>query len=255
MRWSRLRLVVPLLALIIAAGQAGADKAPACQEAMKAYQAALADWKAGHQQDAIAGFLKAAELAPTWGAPNARLGVIYQLQKREQDARQQYALTQAASLSATPPDSGSDARLRDLIITCEAVTIYLLNQSRLDNGLPVIVPDPTLNLVARRHSDEMRDKNYFSHESPTPGLTSCQDRFRAVFGYRPRLIGENIARRWGTLFCLSEERIAGSHTDLMNSPGHRHNILLDSIEWLGVGISANANGDYWLTEVFVEPGR
>jgi len=256
MTWRRLRLALPAVLLALAGGAVQADKdAPASQEAIAAYREALSDWQAGHQDEAISGFAKAAQLAPRWGAPNARLGVIYQLQQRETEARKQYALTQAASLDATPPPSGTDAKLHDLILTCEAYTVYLVNQARLQNGLTTLVPDPTLGIVARRHSEEMRDKNYFGHDSPTPGLATCQDRFRAVFGYRPRLIGENVARRWGTLFCLTEERIAGTHSDFMNSQGHRHNILLDSIEWLGVGIAANANGDYWVTEVFVEPGR
>ncbi|MGE5531729.1 MAG: CAP domain-containing protein [Bacteroidota bacterium] len=41
----------------------------------------------------------------------------------------------------------------------------------------------------------------------------------------------------------------------MASTGHRHNIMYPTFEWLGVGIAANANGDYWITQVFVESGR
>jgi len=119
----------------------------------------------------------------------------------------------------------------------------------------VLIPDPTVGVVARRHSEEMRDKNYFDHHSPTPGLGNCQDRFRAIHGYKPRCIGENVARRWGSLYSLRLEKILASHTDLMNSPGHRKNILYPTFEWLGIGIASNPNGDYWITEVFVESGR
>jgi uncharacterized protein YkwD len=250
------RVLLALGVLVLGTvGARAADDAPASRAAIAAYREALTDWQAGHQEQAITGFSRAAELAPQWGAPNARLGVIYQLQGREDDSRRQYAMTQLASLGEPGQLPEEEAKLRALALMYEAQTIYLVNGARLEQGLPALVPDPTLAIVARRHSDEMRDKRYFSHDSPTSGLRTCQDRFLAQFGYRPRLIGENVARRWGTLFCLTEEKIVGTHNDLMNSPGHRHNILLEDVEWLGVGISANANGDYWLTEVFVQPGR
>jgi len=256
---SRSRSLAALLMValvLVGAGAVGAEsKPPASQAAVAAYREALSDWQAGHPQQALTGFERAAQLAPHWGAPNARLGVIHQLQGREAEAREQYALTQEASLDGPTPSAEDEAKLRPLILANEAYTVYLVNAARLQQGLLPLAPDPTLGIVARRHSEEMRDRRYFSHQSPTPGLTTCQDRFLAVFGYRPRLIGENVARRWGSLFCLTEEKILGTHNDLMTSPGHRHNILLEEIEWLGVGIAANANGDYWLTEVFVEPGR
>jgi uncharacterized protein YkwD len=247
-------LVITFLLVGVTIARAESDP-PASKAAIAAYREALSDWQAGHQQQAISGFSRAAQLAPRWGAPNARLGVIHQLQGREIEAREQYALTQAASLDSPTPPSEEEAKLRVLMIANEAYVIYLINAARLQQGLTPLAPDPTLGIVARRHSEEMRDQQYFSHQSPTPGLTTCQDRFRAVFGYKPRLIGENVARRWGSLFCLTEEKILGTHNDLMASPGHRQNILLAEVQWLGVGLAANTNGDYWLTEVFVEPGR
>ncbi len=259
MTWSQCRPVpVLLMAALVAVGDraaADSDDLPASRAAIAAYREALSEWEAGHQQQAVSGFNKAAELAPRWGAPNARLGVIYQLQNREAEARAQYALAQAASMGEPRQLSDEAAKLRALVISNEAYTIYLINTARLEQGVPVVVPDPTVDRVARRHSEEMRDKNYFSHNSPTPGLTTCQDRFRAVFGYKPRLIGENVARRWGTLFSLSEEKILATHHDLLSSPGHRQNMLCPTVQWLGVGLAVNTNGDYWLTEVFVEPGR
>lgn len=246
-----------LVALFILAGTAlGAAPEQAGTEANRVYQEALAKLQSGDLEAAVAGFLKAGELAPNWGAPNARLGVIYQLQGKEPEAREQYALAQTASFAGArvAPDEETLAR-RKLVISSEAYLVFLVNSARLQQGLKPLVPDPTLALVARRHSEEMRDLGYFDHDSPTPGMTNCQDRFRAVFGYKPRCIAENVSRRWGTLYSLREEKILGSHQDLMNSPGHRRNILQESCEWLGVGLAANSNGDYWFTEVFVQTGR
>lgn len=260
-RVPHIRRILPLPAILLAvvltvSSVLAADtNPPASQEAVAAYREALTDWEAGRQDQAISGFRHAADLAPDWGAPNARLGVIYQLQGQETESRAQYALAQTASMPKPGQLCDEELKLRKLIIDGEAQLIYLTNAARLENGLPVVVPDPTVDVVARRHSEEMRDKNYFSHESPTQGMTSCQDRFRAVFGYKPRLIAENVARRWGSMFCLCEEKLLDTHHDLMNSPGHRHNILYPTVEWLGLGIAANSNGDYWVTEVFVQPGR
>lgn len=223
--------------------------------AVSAYQDALAKLKAGDQTAAEKGFKHAAELAPHWGAPNGQLGVMYQLQGQEEQAREQYALTQAASFGQEECLDAAAAKVRTQLIANEAYIVYLVNAARLDDGKQILVPDPTMGVVARLHSDEMRDKSYFEHISPTPGLTNCQDRFKAVCGYKPRLIGENISRRWGTLYSLCPAKILQSHYDLMASPGHRKNILYPTFEWLGVGISVNANGDYWFTEVFVESGR
>lgn len=225
---------------------------PASAEAVSAYQQALTKFNAGDQAGAEQGFKHAAALAPHWGAPNARLGVVYQLQGKEEQAREQYALTQTVSF---PEDCQRDEKTRALLIANEAYLIYLVNAARLDDGQSILVPDPTMAVVARLHSDEMRDKSYFDHISPTPGLSNCQDRFKAIFGYKPRMIGENISRRWGTLYSLCAGKVLQSHYDLMASPGHRKNILYPTFEWLGMGISVNANGDYWITEVFVQNGR
>jgi len=253
----RRELVLALLVALLAApcSRLLGDGAPGA-EATKAYQSALAKLQAGDGVAAETGFLRAAELAPDWGAPNAQLGVLYQGQGKEAEAREQYALVQIASFAAGKyPEGDAATVLRKALIENEAYLIYLVNAARLQNGQRALVPDPTVGLVARAHSEEMRDKNYFDHESPTPGLTNCQDRFRAVFGYKPRMIGENVARRWGSMYCLRPEKILQSHTDLMNSPGHRRNVLYPTFEWLGLGLAANANGDYWITEVFVESGR
>jgi uncharacterized protein YkwD len=241
-----------LVSLAAGASHLLAADGAASSEANKVYQQALSKLNAGDQAAALAGFKRAAQMAPGWGAPNARLGVIYQLQGKEEEAREQYRLAQAACL---PEVNGQSSSQRTEIIANEAYLVYLVNEARLREGQSALVPDPTVSVVARRHSEEMRDKRYFDHASPTAGLANVQERFRAVFGYKPRCVGENVARRWGTEYCLKPEKILKSHNDLMASTGHRKNLLYPTFEWLGVGIAANANGDYWITQVFVESGR
>lgn len=246
-------VVVGLLALVPLPLAAGSGTSA---EALQAYKDALCRWQEGDQDAAVRGFEEAAALAPNWGAPNARLGAIYQLQQKEAEAREQYALAQLSSFGDRCGDISEETqRLRAQLMLNEAYIIWLTNEARLAEGQSILVPDPTVSLVARLHSNEMRDQDYFSHTSATAGLTSVQDRFRAIFTYKPRLIGENLSRRWGSQYSLCPEKVLQSHHELMNSPGHRKNIVFPTFEWIGIGISVNSNGDYWITEVFVEPGR
>ena len=107
--------------------------------------------------------------------------------------------------------------------------------------------------IGRAHAAEMRDKKYFAHESPTPALRDPLDRFVAGTGRTPRLVAENIYRAWGSRSFLDDADLKKAHQALMDSPGHRANILLGSANSMGVGLVANASGDIWLDEMFSRP--
>ena len=223
-------------------------------QAWEAYQKGVALWQSGKRDEAAQAWENAARLAPGWGPPNARLGVMYQLEGDETKAREQYNHVQMASFA--PPDDNTpeeEINHRRLLAVLEAYNIYLVNLERRQNGLMLLIPDPVVAVVARSHSEEMRDNNYFSHESPTAGRVTVKDRFIAVFGFSPALIAENLSRRYGPSTCLVEDKILASHVDLMASPGHRKNLLYPDLEWLGIGLAANRSGDFWLTQVFVKP--
>ena len=102
--------------------------------------------------------------------------------------------------------------------------LELLNQERTAIGLPPLVFDEALREVARAHSREMFERSYFSHTSPVTG--SPADRARQA-GIMPRVIGENLAY-------APNVRIA--HEGLMNSPGHRENILRPTYGRVGIGV-------------------
>ena len=51
----------------------------------------------------------------------------------------------------------------------ENQVIQLTNQERAKNGLKALTPNWELSRVARYKAVDMRDKNYFSHTSPTYG--------------------------------------------------------------------------------------
>lgn len=145
--------------------------------------------------------------------------------------------------------SPTDARLT----TLEKLLFEYANKERTQEGLPRLTLDSALSEVARAHSAEMRDKDYFSHESPTPTLRQPLDRYRLGIGTTPRLIAENIFRAWGGQREVNSSAALQAHNSLMKSPGHRANILRNGPTQIGIGFAANSKGDLWVTQLFTRP--
>jgi uncharacterized protein YkwD/uncharacterized membrane protein required for colicin V production len=100
----------------------------------------------------------------------------------------------------------------------------LLNDERARAGLRPLVADDRLREVARQHSLEMFQRDYFSHTSPTGG--SPFDRMHAA-GIAFLVAGENLA---------FAPNVDIAHRGLMNSPGHRANILRPEFGKVGIGV-------------------
>lgn len=106
----------------------------------------------------------------------------------------------------------------------EQETLNLINQERTKNGLKALTVDSEVQKVARIKAQEMVDKNYFSHTSPTYG--SPFDMLKS-FKISYQAAGENIAGN-------SSNKAAV--TAWMNSQGHRANILNQSFNYTGLGV-------------------
>jgi uncharacterized protein YkwD len=100
----------------------------------------------------------------------------------------------------------------------------LVNQERVAAGLKPLEPDPELTEVARRHSADMFARGYFAHD--TPEGVSPFDRMRAA-KVSFTTAGENLALA---------PTIPVAHNGLMNSPGHRANILRREFGRVGIGV-------------------
>ena len=100
----------------------------------------------------------------------------------------------------------------------------LVNQERQAAGLAPLQADPELTEVARKHSADMFVRGYFAHDTPE-GLSPF-DRMRAA-NVRFTTAGENLALA---------PTIPVAHTGLMNSPGHRANILRPEFGRVGIGV-------------------
>jgi uncharacterized YkwD family protein len=112
----------------------------------------------------------------------------------------------------------------------EKQMLNLVNQEREKQGLPALKADPELTKVARVKAKDMIDNNYFDHNSPTYG--SPFDMMKK-FGVDYNTAGENLA---------GNSSVDGAHTSLMNSQGHRENILKS--EYTSVGIGVVDGGQY-----------
>ena len=119
----------------------------------------------------------------------------------------------------------------------EQEVIRLTNVERAKYGLKPLTEDWELSRVARYKSQDMHDRRYFDHNSPTYG-TPFQ--MMKAFGLSYRSAGENIAMGYRTPQAVV--------TGWMNSSGHRANILNSSYTKIGVGYVAD--GNYW-TQQFI----
>ncbi|MDF2566562.1 MAG: safA [Oscillospiraceae bacterium] len=124
----------------------------------------------------------------------------------------------------------------------EKEVIRLTNIERTSRGLPALTENWQLSRVARYKSQDMINKNYFAHQSPTYG--SPFDMMQS-FGLKFSSAGENIA--YG-------QRTAKEVVNAwMNSAGHRANILSTSYSQIGVGAAKKSNGTLYWTQHFIRP--
>ncbi|MBA2524316.1 MAG: CvpA family protein [Pyrinomonadaceae bacterium] len=140
------------------------------------------------------------------------------------------AITQTLNLLTVQPDSDERVTLPFTVpvsrprADLEAEMLRLVNKERIAAGLGALVPDPELTEVARRHSVDMFARGYFAHD--TPEGRDPFDRMRAA-DVRFLTAGENLALA---------RTVQIAHTGLMNSPGHRANILRTEFGRVGIGI-------------------
>jgi uncharacterized protein YkwD/uncharacterized membrane protein required for colicin V production len=106
----------------------------------------------------------------------------------------------------------------------EAQMLEMVNRERTAAGLKALAPDPALTEVARAHSADMFERGYFAHVTPE-GLTPFDRMAAAHITFR--IAGENLALA---------PTVKLAHTGLMNSPGHRANILRPDFGRVGIGI-------------------
>lgn len=121
----------------------------------------------------------------------------------------------------------------------EQKMLNLLNQDRARNGLSALPLDSQLSAIARAKSQEMMEKGYFSHESPTWGKAASM---LTAFGYAYNGVGENIAHH---------ATVEKAEAAFLSSSAHR--IIMMGSQWkkVGIGVCTDKNGYVYVTELFV----
>ena len=123
----------------------------------------------------------------------------------------------------------------------EQQMLDLINQERANANLAPLTFSSVLNDASEDHSTWMLDNDIFSHTGENG--SSAGDRIVAA-GYELEgdwTWGENIGWQSERGDPGLEDDVADIHQSLMNSPGHRANILNPDFEEIGIGIE---RGDF-----------
>lgn len=127
----------------------------------------------------------------------------------------------------------------------EQQVVELVNQERWNNGkLPPLKRNTLLDLAARYHAKDMRDDNYFQHDTydgygGTQFVCSWSTRIKNWYASG----GENIA--WGY------STPAAVMSGWMGSSGHKANILSTGYREIGVGYFT---GSLWVQDFATKSG-
>jgi hypothetical protein len=111
--------------------------------------------------------------------------------------------------------------------------LQLLNNERTSRGLRALQPRSDMTEVSRAWSKRMADAVTLSH-NPNFGTQICCW----------SAIGENVGRGVS---------VGSIHTALMNSDGHRRNLLDTRWTHVSVGVEVDAVGRIWVTQNFRQP--
>ncbi len=143
-----------------------------------------------------------------------------------------------------PPGGGS---VSQTILDMEMATHHAINAERTTRFISALTMDNTLRNVARAHSQDMIDRDFFAHLNPDGD--NVGERLTAA-GVRYSMAGENIA--WNRGFA---DPVAVAVDGWMDSPGHRANILRAEYSHTGIGIAVNSQNAYYFTQVFALPSK
>ena len=120
----------------------------------------------------------------------------------------------------------------------ERLMMDLVNNERVSRGIKSLTFDSKLRDIAKLHGEDMFQRGYFSHFTPE-GLTVADRANKVGYGYL--VIGENLA------YAPSLDL---AHKGLMNSKGHRENILSTDYNKFGIGVIDGGVYGKMFTQVF-----
>jgi uncharacterized protein YkwD len=120
----------------------------------------------------------------------------------------------------------------------------LHNETRTAHGLGPLCLSSVLTTAARARSQDMLNRDYFSHYTPRGVTVIDQLRRKGHYSSEPgdyHMLGENIAMGGDG---YDEDTPEHLFTGLMQSEGHRENILRGEFEEVGVGARSGTYQEY-----------
>jgi uncharacterized protein YkwD len=134
----------------------------------------------------------------------------------------------------------SEAQPNDISVSDYAASLLcVVNETRREWGRPALIRQRNLRRAADWQSDDMVEKDYFSHTSANGDTLSDRlDQFRFIPSSDRWRAGENLAAGSGPMG-TPEEIVSG----WMNSRDHRINLLDPGFSLVGIGVSRGWPGD------------
>ena len=129
-------------------------------------------------------------------------------------------------------------------VDVERTAFQMLNQKRSENGLHPLVWNEQVASVARVHSQNMAEFQFFGHRGLDNKLVSHRADDLKLGKWLS--IGENIAYNRGYA-----DPVEKAVDNWLNSPAHRQNLL--NVDWKesAVGVAVAEDGSYYFTQVFL----
>lgn len=164
------------------------------------------------------------------------------------DRALQTAIQEVSKVITVNPDpSSAERRLLhinpkrlEINQSAEQQLLAMVNQERQKQGANTLAIDQSLTEVARDHARDMWQRQYFSHVNP-----DGQDPFDRLKVANVQFItaGENLALA---------PTVGLAHEGLMNSAGHRANILEGAFGRVGLGVIDGAPFGEMVVQVFAD---
>ncbi len=170
----------------------------------------------------------------------ASAGVFAQINPNHLSLRTDVSSVRSSSAILATTETTAVAALMEI----EQDAFQLINVERAIAGLPALKWNEKLAKVARLHSDNMADYNFFSHKG-ADGLM-VDDRADKLGLGEWRAIGENIAFMQGY-----KNPAAVAVEKWLLSASHRTNLLNPQWSDSAVGVSMTEDGKVYFTQVFL----
>lgn len=138
------------------------------------------------------------------------------------------------------PTVGDAVADNAIAVTAEELKMLeLVNQERAKAAVAPLILEFDLVKIARLKAQDMIDKEYFNHTSPTYGDPfTMMKKFGIQYGYA----GENLA---------GNPSVENAHVSLMASLGHKKNILSPNYTHIGIGIVDGGSYGKMFTQLFI----